>query len=427
LKKELLEKNLLEKELLKKEALLKKDLIKTTEKELIAEILTDVLCDKKFNNLALKSALRDQKLSAAFVTECVNGVLRNLLYVDFIIDSFADVKKQKPFVVNLIRCAVYQLIFTNSHPNAVVNDSVNIVKKRYPALAGFTNGLLRNILRDTPKPPNISIKYSVPQWILNYWGRSLDGKTIEKICEAQNRPPALSICANTLKISKEDLIDVLKLENIESDGVYIKKVSDITRKDSFKNGYYYIMDISSMKCVESFSPRGVIFDLCAAPGGKSFYAAIRSPRSQIFSFDIYPHKIDLINKTKKRLGIKNVTVALNDATVFNPELKAKADIVLADAPCSGLGTLAKKPDIKYKLKPSDIDSLAALQKKILRNALYCAKPGGLVVYSVCAISERETTEVVKNCNVVYEKMILPHEYGSQGFYTAHILKEGFTD
>ena len=388
-----------------------------------AEILTDILRDKKYNNLALKYALRNQKLSAAFVTECVNGVLRNLLYIDFVIETYADVKKLTPFVMNMLRGAVYQSLFTKSCVSAVVSDTVSAVKKRYPGLSGFTNGVLRNIARGVPKPPNASVKYSVPQWILDYWGRSFDSETIEKICAAQNRPPALSICANTLKISKNDLIDLLKLENIESDGLYIKNTSDITRKDSFKNGYYYIMDISSMKCVESFEPRGVIFDLCAAPGGKSFYAAIRSPGSRIFSFDIHPHKIELLNKTKKRLGIKNVTARLNDATVFNPELENKADIVLADAPCSGLGTLAKKPDIKYKLTPSDLVSLAGLQKQILKNALRYAKPGGLVVYSVCAVSKLETTEIVKDYKPVFEKTILPFEYGSQGFYIAHILKD----
>ncbi len=391
------------------------------DREIAINILVDIFKQNSYNNLSLQKAFsKNKSLSSeekAFITELVNGTMRNVIFIDYIINQFSSTKtnKMKFFVLNILRISVYQIMFMPKIPPfAICNEAVNIAKRRgFTFFKGFINAVTKNICKnkDNIKLPDkkdkleyLSIKYSYPKWILKYWLLELDINTISQICKSTSLPPKICICINTNKTNKDNLKKMLEKDNIffeegliSKNSLYIKKTKDITKNDAFKKGYFHIMDESSMLLVEALAPKEgqTIIDVCAAPGGKSFYCSyFIKDNGKIFARDIFEHKINILNEGKKRLDLNSIIPQLKDATVFFKEDALKADCVIVDAPCSGLGILGKKPDIKYTKTIEDIQKLAMLQKQILKASAGYVKKGGVLVYSTCTISKKENIDNV---------------------------------
>ncbi len=387
------------------------------EREIAVFVLMDILGEGAYNNIILRKALNSHKelngVQKAFITELVNGTLRNLINIDYIIDIFSKtpVKKMKPFILCNLRVGIYQIMYMDRVPvSAACNEAVKLAKKRgFHSLSGFVNGVLRSAARNRdnieyPKDRTkyLSLKYSYPSWIIEYWLKEMDYDTIEKICISNNSPPHVSICVNTLKTDKNSLADMLKAEGMEIESntltdssLYLYRTNNIAESKAYQKGLFHIMDESSLLSVKALAPKkgSTVLDLCAAPGGKSFaIAEAMENTGLVISRDIYEHKVRLIEEGAARLGLDCIRPEMRDALI--PDTDTKADYVVVDAPCSGLGLVRKKPDIKYSKKPEDIDELVSIQRKILTAAEKSVAPDGILLYSTCTISHRENIDNV---------------------------------
>ncbi len=443
-----------------------------TEREIAAAIITKTN-EKGYGNIVLRQCLgRHKSLSRvqrAFITELVNGTFRNLIRIDYIIGRFSSVKvnKMKPLILNVLRISVYQLLFMDKvPPSAAINEACELVKKKgFKNLVGFVNGVLRNIARNINKIPYpsaekdpvgyLSVMYSYPQDIIKYWLDTYSFDEVLELCKENLKTPRVTAAVNTLKISDEELIFRLREEGFSAAKakvgkgmITLSKTSDMTESDAFKNGYFHIMDQSSFMCVNILAPEPDerILDVCAAPGGKSFLAAyIMENRGEVVSRDIYPHKIKLIESGAKRLGIDIIKAENFSGEVFKQEDLGAFDRVLVDAPCSGLGLLKRKPDIKYNKTIDDIRQLALLQRRILEISQKYVKSGGVLVYSTCTLSHLENEENVRwfidsfdyevcdissyvpqniNCSTLKDGYIniTPFMWGGDGFFVAKFRK-----
>lgn len=437
------------------------------EREIALYILIDVFKEGEYNNIALRKTLNAHKdmtnIQKAFVTELVNGTLRNVIGIDYVIGQFSKtpLKKMKPFILNNLRMGVYQLLFMDKIPqSAVCNEAVKLAKKhKFASLSGFLNGVLRNVSRnidnisypDENKEPvkYLSVVYSCPQWIIEYWLKSYDFETVKNICIANNKPPVISLKVNTVKNTKEELSAVLEKEGVQVNGdtllpdsIYVSKTSSIGQLESYKKGLFHIMDESSLLSVKILNPQenSTVIDVCSAPGGKSFaIAESMNNTGKVISRDIYEHKAELIKEGAERLGLTNIEVQVRDASEEKDDIQA--DYVLVDAPCSGLGLVKKKPDIKNNKTMSDVEELSRLQRKILSVSAQKVKKGGILVYSTCAVSEKENIDNARwfKENFEFESVdfsellppkvkyksaekgyieILPSDYGTDGFFIA---------
>ena len=387
------------------------------QREVAVDVLVEVTAGGAYNSITLRNALaRNNALSRqdkAFVTELVNGTLRNMIFADYVIDKFSKTptSKMKPFILNVLRAAVYQVLFMDKTPDfAVCDESVKLVKKRgLQGLAPFVNGVLRNIVRNKAEisvaDGDICVKYSYPRWMVDYWLTRYDAEMVAQICKGLNQTPKVSIAVNTLRVSTAELADMLRAEGVSvSNGVYLDNMlllsgtADISALKAFKDGLFFVMDESSMLAAKVLAPKAgaKVLDMCSAPGGKACaLACLSDDKAQIRAFDIYEHKIWLIEDALKRLGLKSVKPELLDATKFEPSLENSAEYVLLDAPCSGLGLLRKKPEIKYRKTMADIKELAKFQREMLVNVSRYVALGGCLVYSVCTISPMEAEDVVE--------------------------------
>ncbi len=386
------------------------------EREIALFILIDIFETGAYNNIILRKTLNEHNEltppQKAFVTELVNGTLRNLINIDYVIDLFSSTKtaKMKPFILNDIRLGVYQILYMDKIPvSAACNEAVKLAKKRrFGSLSGFVNGVLRSIARSAgnisypaDRKKAVSLRYSVPEWLVDYWLEDMSIDEAEKMCAAFLRAPRLCVCVNTLKTTKSELKARLFREGIASEDdtlfdntLYIHKTGNISQSECYKSGLFHIMDESSVLAARILAPEknSVILDMCAAPGGKSFALAEQTEDSaRIISCDIYEHKLELIRQGAERLGINSVEPLLKDAC---EKSDIRADYILLDAPCSGFGLLRKKPDVKYNRTADDISSLAKVQKNMLLNAVDALKPGGVLVYSTCTVSHTENIDNV---------------------------------
>ncbi|MGL4789853.1 MAG: 16S rRNA (cytosine(967)-C(5))-methyltransferase RsmB [Anaerotignaceae bacterium] len=385
-------------------------------REVAVEVLVSVTKDKEYNNLALKRALKqngamDTK-NKAFVTEVVNGTLRNIFYLDFVINHFStlEVEKMKPWIGTVVRTAVYQMAFMNVPDSAAVDEAVKLVKKKgMGKLVGFTNGLLRNIAKgiDTVELPKeetnpaefLSVKYSHPLWLVKMWLSKYDYDFVKDLCIANSLPPQVTIGVNLLKTTPEKLIAEFEKEGITATkcefvetAFKISGFSDLTKMSVFKNGHFHVQDESSMLAAMALAPKKgeKVLDVCSAPGGKSLMSAqLMENEGEITSRDVVPHKLELIEESAKRLGIKVINTQLWDATKLKESDKQCFDKVLVDAPCTGFGLMGKKADIRINRTGNDIDNLCKLQKEILSTASEYVAPKGTLVYSTCTISKKE--------------------------------------
>lgn len=444
-------------------------------REIVVEILEEIDTKGAYSNIALNQALEGyQDLSVqdkGLITEITNGTVKYMRRIDYIINSFANIKtgKMKAFIRNLLRMSVYQIVYLDKVPDsAACNEAVKMVKRRNMRnLSGFVNGVLRNISRqyqelsypDKKKKPveYLGVMYSFPDWIIQLWLKEYSFDLVQQLCESLNQVPDLTIRTNTLRTSKEDLKAMLKEADftvedgkLAKEALRIYKGSSVFALKGFQEGHFTVQDESSMLVSQVLDPRKgeMVLDVCAAPGGKSTHIAeLMSNEGTVISADIYDHKLKLIQETTKRMGHTIIKPVIQDAREENPDYIEKFDRVLVDAPCSGLGILHKKSDIRWNKKASDIKALVKIQKEILKRSSQYLKPGGIMVYSTCTISSLENQKMVewavKNLDFELENInsyipevlhnkdsekgmiqIFPSDANTDGFFIARLRKRG---
>ena len=373
-----------------------------------------------YSDTNLDKVLSESRLDRrekALATNLYYGVLQNRIYIDHLLSEYSTVKLKKvhPVVLNILRVGAYQILFLDKIPSsAAVNEAVKIAKSTGNAKAGgYINALLRKISALTPGEKAVmsddtdqylSIKYSHPKDLVKKLSEFLSEADVEALLCENNKTPPVSIRVNALKTTPEKLREALSSDEITiksdadvKDCMYIENCGNITDIKAYKDGLFSIQDKASMLSVRALEPCAgdFIIDGCAAPGGKSLYAAeLTGDRARILSCDIYEHKLRQIEKNAQRLSISCVETLLCDALAPKPEYFSAADKVIADVPCSGLGIIRKKPDIRYK----DINEIACLPK--LQLGMLCSlskyvKPGGFLLYSTCTILPEENEEVVR--------------------------------
>lgn len=424
-------------------------------REIVLKALVDIETKGTYINAALKEALSAGDLSSAdrgFVTELIYGVTANKTAIDFIISSYSKVKikKMTPWVLNILRMGVFQLHFMDKiPPSAACNESVKLANKySHRAGSGFVNGVLRTVSKEKDSfqfPKNkgtaeyLSLKYSYPFWMTEKLIREYGEETCEAIFEENAKAHGLFIRVNSLKTTKEELVAILEKEGVACEKTKVENCLKITGRLNveeslaYQDGLYSLQNISSQRAVAALEPKpdDTVVDMCAAPGGKSCaIAECMKNQGKVFSFDVFSHKVELIEKSAKRLGIDIIMPKVHDATEKLEELVEKADKVLADVPCSGLGVIHKKPDIKWRRKEMDIPELCRLQQDILETASSYVKKGGVLVYSTCTILPEENRlqidEFLKNhseYNKVFDEQILTTKNGESGFYICKMIKE----
>lgn len=384
-------------------------------RELVLGILLEVTRDGEYSHIALRNVLNKyqylDKQERAFITRVTEGTLEHMIEIDYIINQFSKVKvnKMKPVIRNILRSAVYQLKYMDSVPNsAACNEAVKLAaKKGFTSLKGFVNGVLRNIernLADITYPDDLSIQYSMPEWILNQWLENFDKNTVETMLQDFQKEKPTTIRCNLNQMTKEQLIESLEQEGVQvTQHPYLPYALQISGYDylgdlrSFQSGAFYVQDISSMLVAHIANPKpeDVVIDVCAAPGGKSLHMSeLLDGTGHVEARDLTDYKVNLIRENIMRSGLRNVNAVKWDATVLDEQSTEKADIVIADLPCSGLGVLGKKTDLKYKMTEDTQKDLVALQRTILSTVKEYVKPEGVLVYSTCTIHARENMDNV---------------------------------
>ncbi len=375
---------------------------------------TDSYLDKLLD-IELKSDELNE-LDRRFLTELTHGVIRWKTRLDFIIEYFCKNKfaMQDPNIRNALRVALYQILFLSKIPHAAaVNEAVEFVKKiRGQKAANLVNAVLRNIIRNINKLPTpdseadpiqyLSIMYAHPSWIVKRWVERYGLYETEQLLAANNERPTIVVRANSLKTNAEELAKLFDERGIKySRSKYLDNflkvghLSGIYNLDLFAQGYFSVQDESAGLVVKLLDPKPgeKVIDLCSAPGGKTtFIAEMMKNEGKIIAVDKYEHRLNLVKQSCERLGITNVEFIAEDATTLSVE---PANKVLVDAPCSGLGVIQKKPDIKWQRELTDIKNLAKTQIELLETAEKLVKEGGVIVYSTCTIEPEENIEVVK--------------------------------
>ena len=366
-----------------------------------------------WSNAVLKQTIAQEKLDsrdAALATRLCYGVVQNRGRLDFYLAQLlkGSVKKLHPAVRDILHLGLYQIYDLDKIPDsAAVNESVRLARKYgAPGSDRLVNGVLRNAVRTKgclQEPVSYADKYSHPEELITLLKAALPKGTLESVLIADNQAPQTVVQVNTLKITREGLLERLTAEGVAAtphgwmpDCLILGGTGSIEKLPSFQQGLFYVQDPASKLSVQcaGLQEGFRVLDCCAAPGGKSFAAAIAMRGTgKITSCDVHPHKVSLIENGAGRLGLENITARLQDASVFVPEWGEQMDAVLVDAPCSGLGIIRKKPDIRYRdLK--ETEALPELQKSILWNQARYVKKGGVLLYSTCTLLPRENEEVV---------------------------------
>lgn len=400
-------------------------------REIVLNLLEDIQKTGRPLQAAIHQALMKyqylDKKDRSFISRVTRGTIEEQIYLDNVLSQFSSVKlsKIKPVIKMILRMSAYQLLKMDNVPaHAVCNEAVKLASRRgFYGLKGFVNGVLRNIdrnrdcikLPDMKKEPvsYLSVVYSMPEWIIRRWLEDYDFETVRTMLSAMLKEQKVTVRINTDKISVPEFFSAVGKErevcfqSSEKDGILAKpgryapfaaRLSAFNHLNSleiFNRGFCFVQDESSMLSglLAGIQKGDKIIDVCAAPGGKSMNAALLG--GSVCARDISEAKTEKITENLLRTGIQNIEVNISDAAVFHEEDKDSADIVIADVPCSGLGILGKKADIKYRLKESDIQSLVQLQRRILANAWQYVKPGGILMYSTCTISREENIGQLK--------------------------------
>ncbi|HZK01155.1 MAG TPA: 16S rRNA (cytosine(967)-C(5))-methyltransferase RsmB [Tissierellaceae bacterium] len=441
-------------------------------REIALMVLLEINVQNAYSNIQLNESLsrdidtRDENL----VREIVYGIIENRVYIDYVISNASKIKLKKihSIILEILRIGIYQILYMDRIPNsAAVNESVKLAKKYgHKGTIGYVNGVLRAISRDpdkytyiddSNKIDYISIKYSHPKWMVARWIGEYGFEFTEALCKANNETPSLNIRVNTLKTSKNDLISSLHNKGINlkealyaRDCLIVDQAQNITDLDEFRDGLFTIQDESSMLVAQIMNPQkgSNVLDVCSAPGGKSTHMAqIMDNKGLIISRDIYEHKIHLIDENVRRLGIDIIKTETMDALEKDENLIGKMDYILLDAPCSGLGLVRRKPEIKWNRSEDDIATLSKLQYDIIMNVKDYLRVGGVLVYSTCTIEKDENINLIKRFieenpnysltniedNFDYKAkldtlqegyiQLFPHIHKTDGFFIAKMFRE----
>lgn len=396
------------------------DTSKVNVRELSLEVLMKVLEDGEYSSAVIGQVLTIyqylEKQERAFFTRLCEGTIERALELDYILNQFSKVKvkKMKPVIRNILRMGVYQLKYMEQVPDsAACNEAVKLAQRKgFHNLKGFVNGVLRNVGRNLDKisyPSReeqpilyLSVCYSMPEWIVTRWITQYGLEQTEAMLKAVFAERPTTIRCNCSKISVEELKETLGKEQVAvENGFYVNealRISDynyLQKLESFRQGLFTVQDESSMlvALAAGIKEGDQVVDVCAAPGGKSLHAAeLLQGTGNVSARDLTEQKISKIEENKQRLGVKNLDVKVWDATAKDEAMEAYADVVIADLPCSGLGVMGKKNDIKYKASPEGIEELVKLQREILQVVSSYVKTGGTLIYSTCTVNQTENEE-----------------------------------
>lgn len=384
-------------------------------RQLCYDALIRVLGQGGYSNLVLDQVLRSSHDSKenSLASALFYGVIERDITLTYLINSYSKktVSKLDLEIAVLLKMGFYQLYYMERIPdNAAVCETVALCSyARKTSAKGFVNALLRAFIRDAKKLSvsdlkrieQMSILYSCPVWLCQKWQREYSPEIAEQLIACSVGRPPLTVRVNTLRTSKEALAHSLQAQGISvtvsdwlENCLSLEGTGSLEQIPEFQNGDFYVQDSSSQCCaaVLDAKPGMTVFDLCSAPGSKAFTVAQQMQNTgKLYAFDLYDHKIELIQKSARKLGICNIVSEISDACVFRDDLP-KADRVLCDVPCAGLGIIRRKPEIKYK-NPKELDRLPELQYRILQNASRYVKPGGKLLYSTCSLNREENEKV----------------------------------
>ena len=400
------------------------------------KVLVKIEKEGTYSNLGVAEALKNSELTPqdkSLATAIIYGVLDRKITLDYILSKFlkTPINKTEPFTLMVLRSALYQIKYMDKIPeSAAVNEAVKIMKSsKFSRNAGFVNGVLRSVLRTDVEIPkgdsaeDLSVRYSCPLWIVESFLKDYGLADTKALLEESLKPAPTVLRINTVKA---DISEIEKEYEIKENSIELTKGIDISNSELYKKGLVYAQDYASQRAVEILSPKSGdrVLDVCSAPGGKAFTMAnLMGNKGEIIACDLYPHRVELIERTAKRLGLDIIKTAVADATRYNPKL-GEFDCVLCDVPCSGLGVIRRKPEIKYNALPC-LEELKNIQLSILRNAVKYLKKGGKLLYSTCTLRREENEKLVisfqKEYNdlcKVYEHTFMPHKDGTDGFYCA---------
>lgn len=396
---------------------------------------------------------------AALATRLCFGVQQNRMLLDFWLSNLSKIPlaKMEPAVRSILRLGAYQILFLDRVPDhAAVNQAVEQARKnsRNPRSAGLVNGILRSLIRqksELPQPPDLSTRYSHPQWLVEAFSRRLPPEEVEDLLRADNSEPPTCIQINTCKVETPVAVEALQQEGMTvsphpwlPDCLLLQGTGNLEQSAAFQRGWFYVQDAAAKLAVLAADPRpGMeVLDACAAPGGKSFAAAIAmGNQGRVISCDIHPHKQILLQRGAERLGLPIIQPEVLDGKACKDNFLNRFDLVIADVPCSGLGIIRKKPDIRYK-DPEPLAGLPKVQSAILENVSRYVRPGGVLLYATCTLLERENEEIVaafleKRKDFTSEKFQLPgpfglcadgmltcwpHRHGTDGFFFAKLRR-----
>ncbi len=426
-------------------------------RELVLEMLMEVMEKNQYSHLILRDVLNKyqylEKSERAFMTRLTEGTIEKSIELDYIINLFSKVKvkKMKPLIRNLLRMSVYQIRYMDRVPDsAVCNEAVKIAKKRgFGQLSGFVNGVLRNIVRnpqqihypDKEKEPAnyLEIRYSIPRWMIEQWITQYGVEKTETFVKEFGKSRAVSIRTNLLKTTPKDLqnqlesagISVIRNEQLPY-AMLIGGFDYLESIPAFLAGEFYVQDASSMMVAETAKPKehSYIIDVCAAPGGKSTHLAeMMHGTGMVEARDLTAYKVGLIDENITRHQLSNMRAIEWDATQLDENAIEKADVLICDLPCSGLGVIGKKTDIRHKMTLQKQHELVELQRRMLDTVYRYVKQDGILIYSTCTIHEEENEGNVRwflnkhpNFSLISEKQMLPGEFGQDGFFIAKMVR-----
>ena len=392
-----------------------------SEREIAYDILKKVIIDDKYANLLMRNY---ESAYFGFITTIVYGVLRNYTYLCYQYNKLID-KKPKTEVEILLSMAIYEYYYMKQSDYVIVNEYVNLAGRHYK---GFINATLRNVIKQGFIESNqIDVIYSCPKWICSLIRSHYGDDIAYKILDNSTKQLPIYYRLNTLKASYNDFEDINILDNS-----FFTSTNNLLKSKEFKDGKFIIQDYGTLNIIKALDikPDLNVLDMCSAPGGNTTHiSSIMNNTGSIIATDLYQHRITLLENNIKLLNTTTISTLVYDHLIYNENWSNKFDRIVLDAPCSGLGVLSRKPEIKFKLKPEDIDNLVITQNKLIRNAIKYLKLNGILVYSTCTLNYKENTKIIKellkeydNIKLVKEETIYSFINNTDSFYYAKIIK-----
>ncbi|MDE6388430.1 MAG: 16S rRNA (cytosine(967)-C(5))-methyltransferase RsmB [Lachnospiraceae bacterium] len=444
-------------------------------REVVLDIMLELSKQTEYSNILIASVLSKydylDSRQKAFIKRVGEGTIERRIQIDYVLDRFSKVpvKKMKPFIRELLRMSVYQLLFMDGIPDAAVcNEAVKLAKKhRFQSLQGYVNGVLRTVARQkeqivypdkqTSYIQYMSVCYSMPDWLVEHFCNAYGREACETILQSFMKRGAVGIrLQETIDTQqRENLIGLWQQAGVQVNrhpylpyAVEVQKADGIHNLAGFDEGLFAVQDVSSMLVVEAagIKKSDTVIDVCAAPGGKALHAAVKlAGTGQVIACDVSSYKTDKIRENMERLQMTNVSVREQDARVRDETLVGQADVLITDVPCSGLGVIGKKQDIKYRVTKESMRDIVGLQKEIVANVIHYLKSDGVMMYSTCTMNPSENEEMVdwicREYDMEPESMaqtmpeelreeagkgyiqLLPGIHGTDGFFIARLRRK----